>query len=474
VPAAPKRARKVRKAEEFDIRALVAKLHASRVSRGAYAWSLADIQSARDEQMRGVFARAARLAEAFNTDDAGFTAKRNRVAPTRVVPTTLIAPNDSGRAKRILEEAGGLFGPDGVGITTETRASVARIRADHGVAFTVNTWTPREDGSRVDLEAHVWPIDAVRWDPERETFVTRVDMARTDALPLERLEDGAYGLQRITFGFGGEIPITHGDGRWTVWACEESEPWKFGCVLPGALTWARRAFGLRDWARGSASHGNAKVVGEMPEGIAIDSAEGAAFLDLLIAIGHDDSPVGIKPHGATVDYLTNSSAQWQIFRELATHGEVSFSRIYLGQDGMLGTNGAGPGIDLTALAAVTDDIVKADLRSDEVAITTGMVQVWAAQNFGDSKDAPRFSCLVPDVDQDARREGMAKRRTAFYDALRAEHELLFDVTPERVAALAAEYDVTAPTIRSSAHAPAPALPAAPSGSSAPAALPASP
>lgn len=68
--APSKRARKVRQAAEFDVTRLRAALR-SPVSTGyVYAWTLAEIFAARDAQMRGQFALAARLAESMRTDDA--------------------------------------------------------------------------------------------------------------------------------------------------------------------------------------------------------------------------------------------------------------------------------------------------------------------------------------------------------------------------------------------------------------------
>mgnify|MGYP001618654468 FL=1 len=256
----------------------------------------------------------------------------------------------------------------------------------------------------------------------------------------------------------GEVPITHGDGRWVVFAARELEPWKDCCLLPGALVWARHAFASRDWGKATAAHGNAKVVGQLPEGVAIDSPEGAAYLDLLLAIASVDAPAGIEPFGAKTQYLTNSSGAWQIFRDLAAATKISASQIYIGQDGSLGTNSTGPGVDLRALLGVTNDIVEGDLHAIERGLLTGVIEPWCALNFGDSTLAPKRIYQIPDADQEQRREALSKQRVAFYDTIARERELGFGVAADRIAELAEEQGVTADVLATtSASAPSVAL-----------------
>ncbi len=426
------RVRNIREADEFNVERLVSRVLSQRVSAGAYSWSLEQIQAARDAQMAGRFQLPARLAESFRTDDAMYVAHRNRLAPQRALPVKLEPADDSPAAAAVHEEASPFFGPDGVSVTPETLVEINSHLANHGVAFATCTLTPREDASRVDLEVHSWPIEFVRWDSQLRSFVTRVD---PEWIRLQG--DGECGLTA-----SGELRITHGDGRWIVFAAREIEPWKDCCLLPGALTWARHAFGLRDWAKASVSHGNPKVIGQLPEGVAIGSPEGDRYLELLIAVAMQDSPAGIEPHGAETRYIVNQSSAWQIFKELATGSEISASRIYIGQDGSLGTNGTGPGIDVRALFGVTDDIVEGDLHCIERCLQTGAIEPWAALNFGTSALAPRRVYEIPDADQAARREANATQREAFYAAIEKERSLGFNVTSERIAMLAEEHGVT--------------------------------
>jgi len=433
---APKRARRTRKSEEFELLKLVARLESLRVQAGAYSWSMTEIQDARDQQMVGDFKQPARLAESFNTDDAMFAAKRTRLAPQKAIPVKIVPPSQSDRARRIANEADGLFGPSGVGATPDTFVSINRILADHGVAFGMNIATPRDDGTRIDFEHHAWPIEWVRWDPMLRCFVTQVDV--TSASPeAGNWLDGSYARYLPS----NSVPIIHGDGRWSVYAGEEIEPWKSGCVLPGALTWARHAFGFRDWLNSSASHGNSTIVGTMPEGTRTRSQEGDDFLALLVALASADMPVGLLPAGGKVDFLADGSTAWEIFRELVNASRLSANQIYNGHDG-LGTNPSGPGYDLKAVLGVVSDIAEGDLHTIERCFKSGVIDPWAAMNFGSSSDAPERLYQIPDRDQDEKRERAGSRRIAFYDAIERERSLGFDVSEERIEALAKEYDVS--------------------------------
>jgi hypothetical protein len=453
---ATRRAKTTRKAEEFTLERLIARLEALRVSAGAYSWSLSEIQAARDAQMAGDFKQPARLSESFATDDAMYTARRTRLAPQRAIPVKIKPARDAGPALRIANEADALFGPDGVGASPETMVSINAHLADHGVAFGANIVTPRPDGSRVDIEHHAWPIEWVRWDTLRRSFVTQVDLASTSV-------EADYWLDSPIAGRlpKGTVPIVHGDGRFAIYAAHELEPWKHGVLLPGALVWARHAFGWRDLLASSAAHGNPKLLGELPPNVKTKSPEGDDFLALLVALASADMPVGLRPNGSSVEYVTNSSRAWEIFRELITGSKSSAGQIYNGHDGTLGSNPNAPGIDLTALLGVMSDIAEGDLHTIERCFKSGVIDVWAALNFGSSELAPQRLYEIPDADQDARRKAMGERRMAFYDALEREKRLGFDLTVERVQALAKEYDVSVPTFRSAAATTVGATPAAP-------------
>lgn len=316
---------------------------------------------------------------------------------------------------------------------------------NHGVAVGACTATPRDDGSRIDYSLKAWPMEFVRWDATRRAL-----MAQTFSGPEEE--------------------IVHGDGRWVVFRKHEIDPWKHGALLAAALVWARHAFALRDWAKGSIAHGNNKVVGEMPSGLALQKDDGSltdeasAFLELLKSLSSDEAPVGIRPAGSKTDYLVNNSTAWQIFTELVLNADRAAARIYLGTDGTLGAPGGAPGVNIEALFGVATTRVQGDLWCIERGLLTGVIEPWTAINFGDSSLAPKRVYVVPDEDADAQRTSLAARRKSFYEDIAAAKSNGFDVTQDFVDALAEEYGITAPTLAVVAAAtPAASSPPGPTG-----------
>jgi hypothetical protein len=252
------------------------------------------------------------------------------------------ARGDKGKALSVAKEADALYGVDGVGIEAGALDDINGCLVNHGVAFGMNVAVPRDDGSRVDFFHKYWPIEFVRWDDILQMFVTRVDP--------ETVAPGDMLQQNSALGYIGsyEVPICHGDGRWTIYANHATEPFKQeAAILPALAVWARHAFALRDWAKGSVAHGNAKFVGEMPAGVALQNgtaltAEATAMVMLLRDLASGDTPVGIRPAGSKTDMVTNNSTAWQVWNELVGNGEKAAARIYLGTDGTLGTPAARP------------------------------------------------------------------------------------------------------------------------------------
>ena len=403
--APSKRAKKVRVASDFDLVRISSELRSPRVTPSAYSWSLTEIMNARNDQMRGRFKLAARLAESMKTDDALHVAYEGRLAPQRCVPVEVQPAKPNTKARSIADEAAALYGNKGIAASPETLTNINGCLVDHAVAFATNVWTPRADGTRVDCQVKFWPIEFVRWDPIDRCFKAQVDpMGQPAFIPKPTIVQGereAYQSVNVW-----EEPIVHGDGRWIIFSLYEHEPFKHAAILPGCLVWARHAFGVRDWAKSSVAHGNAKVVGAMPPGILLQdnqgnpSPEAKAFLEALQSF-ETDFPVLIKPAGADVQMLVNQSNAWQVFSELVLNGERAAARIYLGTDGILGAQGGAPGVNVEALFGVATTRVRGDLGAIERALHTGSVEIWTAINFGDSTLAPLRRYELPDDDKRA-------------------------------------------------------------------------
>jgi hypothetical protein len=455
VAAKSKKARLVRTADEFDLGRLVQMLQMPRDGRSTiHAWSLSQIFEARNAQMRGDFLLAARLAESMRTDDALAVAYENRLAPQRCIPVEM-RPAKNARGAAIAKEAEALFGQDGIGIHPDTTSDIEGCLVNHGVAFGTCVATPREDGSRIDFELKYWPIEYVKWDQFYRVFKTRVDFTEISAGDMPN--DPSLGPLSAY-----EVPIIHGDGRWVIFKKHEIDPFKQeAAIIPASIVWARHAFAARDWAKSSVAHGSAKVLGTMPEGVALQNADGvqtreaSAMIELLRSIASSDSPVGLKPFGSVVDFMTNNSTAWQVFSELVSNAEKAAARIYLGTDGTLGTQGGAPGVDIESLFGVAATKVEGDLRCIERGILTGVIEPWCALNFGDSSLAPKRCYKIADDDENADRAELAKRNAAFWADLKGSRDAGIAITQEYVDGLAGDYGVRAPKLP---VAPAPAAP----------------
>lgn len=432
---ASKKARPIREKGEFNLAALQAAVQPRTAQPGVFAWSLSAILAARDAQMVGSFQVAAEMARAFNTDDAIFTARSTRLAPVQSLDVKLVKGTGP-QAESIRSEAEVLFGRKGISFSRATENSIRSNLVDHGVAFAVVRVTPRADGSRFDPIVSAWPMDDVRWDTLKGCYMAQYD-AKTAA------ETGVF-----------EEPIVHGNGRWIVFQKSEILPHAStdATLIPAALVWPAHAFANRDRRKSSASHGNAKLVGELPEGDALTDESGnptpeaQAMLVLLEALASQDSPFGIKPAGSKIDILANPSGMWQVFSELGKDSEKAAARIYLGTDGVLGSQGGAPGVDVEALFGVHTVKIQSDMTCINDALQSGLIVPWAAMNFGDSRQAPTREYVFPDPDRDEVRKTFAELNAAFLAALKEAKDIGLELTPEYIEDLAKQYGVPVPKL----------------------------
>ncbi len=385
--------KRIRDAGDFK----AAAANAQRREQPIVAWDLERIRLARDAQMRGDFKLAVRLAEAMRTDDALFTAYRNRIAPQTAVEL-LMVPYEGVRGSALARRA-----RESIFVPQTTIIDISGTLANHGIAIGYNHQIPNEEGTAVDFIHTEWPLEWVRWNPSREVLET---VARDTA---ER------------------IPIVHGDGRFTVYRKSRELPWtKDACLLPAAFIWAAHANGIRDWAAGSKAHGEAKVIGTLPEGIAVQlldengnvrlTDQALGFLSMLQDIMAGDN-VGVMPFGTSAQMLTNTATMYQVFSELILDRTKAAQRVYLGSDAALGAAGGAPGVDISALFDIASTILQSDFHAIEEGLNTGVYQPWAAINDGDSRYAPSAKYQVPDPDADEKSEQESNKLGRLFDAL---------------------------------------------------------
>lgn len=384
-------------------------------------WTIASIRSAIDEQIKGRFALPVQLATAMRRDSELYSALINRIAPSRSLSYTLNAKN-----QHILKHAQ---------LTHIRQPVISDIHADlanHGIAIAYITRNVNDKGDNTQFDLKTWPLEHVYWDTTSQSLMTQSES-------------------------GDRLTINHGDGNWVVFHKHELDPWaKEAAIIPGGLLYGIHAFAIRDWASGSNSHGNAKPIGTLPEGTPLQvqdsdgnvslSPEASAFLDLLSQIAENDSAYGIKPFGATIDYLANPSSQFMVWSELIAKTEASAARIYLGTDGTLGSKPNAPGTDITALFGVAKTIVDGDLHAIQSGINTGFWPIWAEETYGDPQLAPTMTYNIPDADLQGLADNFAQRNKAFYEDIVAAKSNGFYVDETYIANLAKVYQVPLPTI----------------------------
>lgn len=429
---------RVRTSDEFA--KVASSVRPPRSTGDVHAWSLETIRSARNEQQAGKFALPVKLASAMRTNGELYVAYHTRTAPVGALGAHL-KPGNGTRGKALQSKA-----TKSVIIPRGVLLGIAGTRANHGIAIGHVVRESNAEGTLVDMRLEEWPLEFVRWDASREMLMTR-----TDGTP--------------------DVPIIHGDGEWIVFKKYDLEPWKQdACVLPGGLLWAALAGAIKDWNLASTSHGQAKMIAQLPEGFVLQNADGtltadaAALLALLQGLVSGENGAGIVPNGTIVDFVANNSNNWQVFDKLVENREKIATRIYLGTDAILGSQGGAPGVDIAALFRVASTIVQGDLDVLCDAINIGMLQPWAAINDGDSRNAPTLEFRMPDPDAAAVAAERDAKEKAFIEAVKQRREAGFEITQAVVDELAKAYGVhPAPRLASSPPAPK----AAPAGAPTP-------
>ncbi len=410
--------------EEKEFKTFNAYQPQRRLQPGGFAWSIQQIRETRDAQLRGHFRMPVRMAEQMRTDDAIFVAYHNRIAIQNAILATLQPANLSTRARAVHKKAAG-----SVQISRAVLSSIHGTMADHGIAIGYVERQVVGGGARVDFKLTEWPLEHVRWNHS-----------------VEQLETAVRG--------GLRVPIVHGDGEWVVFRKFYSLPWtQEACILPAAFVWAAHANGVRDWAQTSTSHGQAKVIGQLPQGVALGTVnalgpEAAAFLNMLQDVMSGDAGVGLMPNGATAQFLANASTAWQVFKELLESREKAAARIYLGTDAILGSVGGAPGVDIATLFGVASTKLQGDFEAIEQALRSGVYEPWTAVNEGDSRLSPFWTYQLPDTDAARKSDEQAKKRANLMATIKDHRDQGFEVTQDLVNQLAAELGVNpAPRLR---------------------------
>jgi hypothetical protein len=276
----------------------------------------------------------------------------------------------------------------------------------------------------------VVPASDVEWDPGTERFVALI---RVDADPPPTA--APVGIGRLGRHIS-SVPIVHGDGRWCIYWNQAHHSWQHdAAILPGAMVWARHAFGAGDWAAVSRSHGSPKWLGTLPDKTPIQvpardaegnptdqlelSPEARDYLALLGDMSSLAMPYGIQAFGSETQLMVNSSTAWQVFSELMQNSEKAAARIWTGTDALLGAQGGAPGIDISALFGVASTIIQGDLGCITRAFHEAVIVPWTALSYGTSAFAPRRVYQIPDPDLQRAREELTANEAAYMAMVQA-------------------------------------------------------
>lgn len=382
----------------------------------AWAWSASSVRAARQDHLKGDFRQSARLAHAVTCDPSIFGALLNRTAPARALPRYFESPlaRLATAAEREIEVS--------PGTVMEIVAHLAML----GMWVGQVEWTPRADGSRLDVRLRTWPMRSVYYDQHRR--------------------------QLLTHTRGGQIvPVVHGDGKWVVATASDFEPWQWGAIKGIGMHWVHRAHHIRDRGWSSEAHGQSKFIGELPDGVDLNSDGGQAFVAAVKELRNRRSGMA-HPKGAKVYQLEAVSQMWQIFKEAIASVDQDVARALLGQDGSLANEG-GNYIKAAQLFGVRSDIVEGDLVAMQKAWNEGVLRPWAAVNFGELDRAPTIEWAFPDPDEAARRAARdderkryGERMAAMLEALASMRDLGLVIDQPTVRRMAERYGVDAPEV----------------------------
>lgn len=418
-------------------------VRAQRRDQPSAGWTLERIKQARDNQLAGQFKLPVALAKAMRTDDAMFTAYLNRIAPQSSVASRLL-PASGVRGEAIQRKAA-----TAVQVSRATISGIVGTMADHGIAIGYVEHETDTEGTLVSMRVTEWPLEHVRYNHSLEILETNV-------------RDG-----------GVRVPIIHGDGTWIKFQKFDVQPWTQDAVLlPGAMVWGSHALPLADWAGASRSHGQAKIIGKMPQGVSLQGAlanemvqltpEAAGYLQMLQDLISGEAGAGIAPYGSDTQFLANGSTAWQVFSELILNREKAAMRIYTGTDAALGSVGGAPGVDIATLFGVATTRLQGDFDAIEQGLNTGLYQPWTAINFGDSRLAPRFEYQLPDPDADKKSADRASARKRLNDTIAEMKTAGLSVDQKAVDKMASEFGVSpAPLLVTKPEAPPPVAPTTP-------------
>lgn len=379
-------------------------------------WDLPRIRGARDGANAGRFVMSAGFGQAAKSDGRVFSAWAQRCGPPLSLPRSVSAPKGT-EGDELTEtaraEGEALFAPTSLACPPRVFATVFERLPFHGFTWLQNIWTPRADGSRIDVRVEPWPIQATWYNVAKGCY-----MANT--------RDGAQEMR-------------HGDGKWTAVEPYGVQSYLSGAVFPLCLLFADRGWSIRDASNFSGAHGSPGLVGNLPPDEAPEGKLGLAYLAEMAKLQQPRARM-VEPHDAKTRYIEPLSQNYQIFGANIDRDASDIAMVFLGQDGT-SKNEGGTYTKALVLQGVLYDYVAKDLGAAGAAFTTGLLLPYTIINRGRADLAPSLAWQVPRPAEDARLAEQATRGAAYRRAL-SEYRAMKVPVDER--ALAVHHGVEVP------------------------------
>jgi hypothetical protein len=199
--------------------------------------------------------------------------------------------------------------------------------------------------------------------------------------------------------------------------------------------------------------GKNKLVGTMPEKVAVDSEAGKAFLAAVTTIFGPDGH-GVLPYGADLKMLAMSGEGAGAFKEALFDHIIHIYMVLTGSAGTIGSGsatGAGPyQPQKGGVWNVRHDLIALPVTAQARGINQGHIAPFCDENYADAIERakragvwqyPIYEVPLPAPDRDERIKSEIERQKAYTEQLKADREAGGIVDQERANRMAERFEV---------------------------------
>lgn len=327
-------------------------------------WSVANVRSALQDLVAGLFDGPAQLHDAIASDSRVQSAMRSRSGGLLGRPVRFHLPKrfaDDSQAKKCLR-AWEHHWPQ----MAAEPALLDTLESANSIGFA--------------YAQLLWDTSREIWKPYLQSFNSRYSYYHwTDRVHMAITLDGQF-------------PVTPGDGHWVLHAPYGMyRGWMRGALRALAQWWLARNYALRDWARYSERHGFPILLADTPFGA--DPDDITSYTSQLSGIGQESvlqlpgGPDVTKYGKYDLRYLEPKDDSWQAFKALIDQCNDEITLALLGQN-LTTQVKEGSFAAARVHADVKQAIVQADARALAKTVYTQIARPFAALNFGNADYAP--------------------------------------------------------------------------------------